>query len=195
MNAPKSYSPLRPTRDVSPRRLVVWCTAAATNLRARSSHYQGLDRPLAFRTLTPACECRSAAKLRRSRGFQLIRLLPSLKGLLTVLRQARTATACYTFSSSTKAGASKGDKSFQICRAALGSSRGAPAFPGKRGRFRRPKSEGLGLLRRDGGLDLPSSVRLQPGTTDSAADIRPLIRTIPDRNHLLQLLEPGCRRC
>jgi polyketide synthase Type III len=61
----------------------------------------------------------------------------------------------------------------------LGLRRDVPAFPAERGRFRRPKSEGLGLLRRDGGLDLPSSVRLQPGTTDSAADTRPLIGTIP----------------
>ena len=52
----------------------------------------------------------------------------------------------------------------------------------QRGRFTGPNDAGSGRLRPDGGLDLPSSARFQPGTTVSAADIRPLIRTIRRRS-------------
>jgi hypothetical protein len=151
VNAPKSYSPLRPTRDVSPRRLVVWCTAAATNLRARSSHYQGLNRPSAFRTLTPACECRSAAKLRRSSGFQPRRLLLRQKQApAKVTNRSRSAGRLLARAGARRHFRGKGEDS------GARKARGWACFAGM----------------------AASICRHQPGTTDSAADIRPLIRAI-----------------
>ena len=67
-------------------------------------------------------------------------------------------------------------------RAGFGLRRDAPAFPGERGRFRCPRNERANRRRPERGLDLPFSVRLQPGTTDAAADLRPLIRIYPPQD-------------
>jgi hypothetical protein len=70
-------------------------------------------------------------------------------------------------------GAATGGSWFEITRRPR-----VRVFPAEWGRFTRPNAEGSGRLWQDGSLDRPSSARFQPGTMDSAAHIRPLLRPI-----------------